>query len=176
MMQVTNEAFTPVLGEGNLCEPSAIYVGALTDQGGNIINTFTRMGVPLGICSGHREGTCVTWALEISGTERAVNRWAGSCVELDCKKRISKVTAMAGVFNHSVCNNDELKEIQLEVLELDQALDLVRRNDTRYEGDYCLVHKRSMLLADVSLCSCMNGTRSLGSWLQLELSFRRTHE
>ena len=89
---------------------------------------------------------------------------------------ISKVTTMAGVFNHSVCNNNELKKIQLEVLELDQALDLVRRNDTRYERHYCLVHEGSMLLVDVSLCSCMNGTRSLGSWLQLEVSFRRTHE
>ena len=96
---------------------------------------------------------------------------AGSCVNLDSKKLISKVTAMAGVFNHSVCKNDELKEIQLEVLELDQALDLVRRNDTKYEGHYCLVHKESMLLVDVSLCGCMNGTRSLGYWLQLELSF-----
>ena len=141
-----------------------------------MINTFTRMGVPVGICSGHREGTCVTWALGISGAERAANGGAGSCMNLDCKKRISEVTAMAGVFNHSVCNNDELKEIQLEVLELDQALDLVRRNDTRYEGHYCLVHKGSMLLVDVSLCSCTNGTPSLESWLQLEQSFRRTHE
>ena len=175
-MQVTIEAFTPALGEGNPCEPSAIYVGAAVDQGGNMINTFTRMGVPVGICSAHREGTCVTWALGISGTERAANGGAGSCVNLEWKKLISKVTTMAGVFNHSVCNNDELKEIQLEVLELDQALDLVRRNDTRYEGHYCLVHKGSMLLVDVSLCSCMNRTRSLGSWLQLEVSFRRTHE
>ena len=139
-MQVTIEAFTPVLGEGNPCELSAIYVGAMVNQGGNMINTFTRMGVPVGICSGHREGTCVTWALGISGTERAANGGAGSCVNLDCKKLISKVAAMAGAFNHSVCNNDELEEIQLEVLELDQALDLVRRNDTRYKGHYCLVH------------------------------------
>ena len=152
-----------------------------------MINTFTRMGVPDGICSAHREGTCVTWVLGISGAERAANGGAGSCVNLGCKKLISKVTTMAGVFNHSVCNNDELKEIQLEVLELNQALDLVRRNDTRYEGHYCLVHKGSMLLADVSLCSCMlladvslcscmNETRSLGSWLQLEVSCRCTHE
>ena len=139
-MQVTIEAFTPVLGEGNPCEPSAIYVGATANQGGNMINTFTRMGVPVGNCSGHREGTCVAWALGISGTERAANGGAGSCVNLDCKKRISKVAAMAGAFNHSVCNNDELKEIQLEVLELDQALDLVRRNDTKHKGQYCLVH------------------------------------
>ena len=74
-------------------------------------------------------------------------------MNLDCKKLISKVTAVAGAFNHSVCNNDELKEIQLEVLELDQALDLARRNDTRYKGHYCPVHKGSMLLVDVSLCS-----------------------
>ena len=106
-----------------------------------MINTFTRMGVPIGICSAHRERTCVTWALGISRTERAANGGAGSCVNLECKKRISKLTTMAGVFNHSVCNNDELKEIQLEVLELDQALDLVRRNDMRYEGHYCLAHK-----------------------------------
>ena len=69
-----------------------------------MINTFTRMGVPVGICSSHREGTRVTWALGISGTERAANGGAGSCVNLDYKKLISKVTAMAGVFNHSVCN------------------------------------------------------------------------
>ena len=141
-----------------------------------MMNTFTRMGVPVGICPAHREGTCVTWALEISTTKRAANGGAGSCVNLECKKLISKVTTMAGVFNQTVCNNDKLKEIQLEVLDLDQALDLVRRNDTRYEGHYCLVYKGSMLLVDVSLCSCMNETRSLGSWLQLEVSFRRQHE
>ena len=101
-MQVTIEAFTPVLAEGNPCEPSAIYVGATVDQEGNMINTFTRMGSPVGICSGHREGTCVTWALGISRTERAANGGAGSCVNLDCKKLISKVTAVAGAFNHSV--------------------------------------------------------------------------
>ena len=80
-----------------------------------------------------------------------------------CKKLRSNVTAMAGAFNHSVCNNDELKEIQLEVVELNQALDLVRRNDTRYKGHYCFVYKGSMFLVDVSLCSCMNGTSSLTS-------------
>ena len=166
-MQVAIEAFTPVLGEGNPCEPSAIYVRTTADQGGNTINAFTRMGVPVLLRSSGRH-VCHLGAGDLGDGESG-QRGAGSCVNLDCKKLISKVTAMAGVFNDSVCNNDELKEIQLEVLELDQALDLVRRNDTRYEGHYCLVHKGSMLLVDGSLCSCMNWTRSLGSWLQLEL-------
>lgn len=98
-----------------------------------MINAFTRMGVPAGICSAHREGTSVTWAMGISGTEKAANGGAGSCVNLACRRLLAKVTAMTGVFNHSsVCNNDELKDIQREVLELKQQLDLVRRNDTRF--------------------------------------------
>ena len=55
-MQVAIEAFTPVVGEGNPCEPSAIYVGATVNQGGIMINTFTRMGVPVGICSVRSSG------------------------------------------------------------------------------------------------------------------------
>lgn len=103
-----------------------------------MINAFTRMGVPAGICSAHREGTSVTWALGISGTEKAANGGAGSCVNLACRRLLAKVTAMTGVFTHSVCNNDELKDIQREVLELERQLDLVRRNDTRFFF-FCLV-------------------------------------
>lgn len=59
-----------------------------------MINTFARMGVPVGIFSVHREDTCVIWALGNSGTENAAGEGPGSCVNLECRRLMAKVAVM----------------------------------------------------------------------------------
>lgn len=128
--QVTVDAFEGILGAEN-CEPRDIYIAATVDQGRNLINAFDNMGVPVLICSGHRLNSAVSWSTGIGGTY--AKDGAGTCKNRACRDLVTKVTAMVGHMTHSVCNNDAFKKVQAEVTELTSLLELVRRNDTRYE-------------------------------------------
>ena len=131
MYQVTTDAFASIAGAEN-CEPSNIYVAATVDQGGNMINAFGNMGVPVLICSGHRLNSAVSRATGITGSFNKDG--SGTCKNRPCKELVTKATAMVGRMTHSVCNNDAFKKVQQEVSELTSILELTRRNDTRYEN------------------------------------------
>ena len=65
MYQVTTDAFASIV-EAETCEPSNIYVAATVGQGGNMINAFDNMGIPVLICSGHRLNSAVSRATGIT--------------------------------------------------------------------------------------------------------------
>lgn len=126
--QVTVDAFEGIVGSAN-CEPSNMYIAATVDQGGNMINAFRNMSVPTLVCSGHRLNSAVQWATGIGGSFKQDG--TGTCKNRLAHELVRKATAMVGHLSHSVCNNDEFKQVQRELEEICNLLELIRRDDTR---------------------------------------------
>lgn len=135
-LQVINNYFEPILGEGN-AHPAKLFIAGTVDQGGNMINALRLLGIPVLVCSGHRLNSAVGWALGINGSVREDGQ--GTCRNPVLRDLIAKMTACAVVFSHSPCNNDALADIQRELNDICRALEIVRRNDTRYFECYCCV-------------------------------------
>ena len=95
-----------------------------------MINALVLLGIDVLICSGHRLSTAVGWAFGINGSVRENGQ--GTSKNLSLRKLMATMTACAGVFSHSPCNNDAFKAVQEEVNEMGRVLEIVRRNDTRY--------------------------------------------
>ncbi|CAM9968057.1 unnamed protein product, partial [Pylaiella littoralis] len=55
------------------------------------------------------------------------------------------MTALAGVFSHSPCNNDAFKNLQTELDGLSTALEVLRRNDTRWGSVYAMLKREVRL-------------------------------
>ncbi|CAM9575148.1 unnamed protein product, partial [Ectocarpus sp. 4 AP-2014] len=130
IVEQTNKVFEPVLGKGKV-PPKDVYIAATVDQGGNMVNVFKNLGIPVQICSGHRLNSGIGWGLGISGTYNQ-QTCAGACKNKTLRKLMSTMTACAGLFNHAPCNNDELREVQSTIAEMTRSLEVVRRNDTTY--------------------------------------------
>lgn len=62
----------------------------------------------------------------------------GTCNNPSLRGVVSVMTALAGVFSHSPCNNDAFKKLQTELDGLSTALGVLRRNDTRCVFCVCL--------------------------------------
>ena len=124
---MTKDVFEPVLGAGNDCDPKDIFIGATCDQGRNSINALESMGIPVNVCDAHKNNSVVGWGLGINGS-------ANTCKNEDARKLMNKAAAMVGHFSHSTVNNDAFKDVQKDMEELEKTLELVRRNDTRYES------------------------------------------
>lgn len=121
---MTKDVFEPVMGAGNDCDPSDIYIGATCDQGRNFINACTSMGIPVNVCYAHKLNSVVGWGLGINGS-------ASTGRNPVARQLINKAAAMVGHFSHSTVNNDAFQDLQNQMEELEVALQLVRRNDTR---------------------------------------------
>ena len=127
---MTKDVFEPVLAAGNDCDPKDIFIGATCDQGRNFINALESMGIPVNVCYAHKNNSVVGWGL-------GINRSANTCKNEDARKLMIKEAAMVGHFSHSTVNNDAFKDVQNDTEELKKTLELVRRNDTRYESRWC---------------------------------------
>lgn len=55
---------------------------------------------------------------------------------------MSVMTACAGLFSHSACNNDALKAVQDDMGELSRTLEVLSRNDTRCADFFVRSHIR----------------------------------
>lgn len=120
--QLTTEYFAGLMGES--VEPSDVFLAFTVDQGGNVVNACTALGVPVVKCNCHRINSAVVWALGIAGS-------AATCKNVDMGELMKKQAALVGVYSHSAVNNDMLKAIQRLQADLYRVLELMRRNDTR---------------------------------------------
>ena len=122
---------------GDSCEPNDVFVAATVDQGGNMVNAFRNLGVPVLACTGHRLNTAIKRSLGIAGMFTAGG--GDSCKNAQLRSLLQRASAMVGAFSHSPVNNDECKSLQREMKNMDgdipDVLELIRRNDTR-----CTVH------------------------------------
>ena len=59
--------FSGICGEDS-CQPNDVFVAVTVDQGGNMMNAFRNLGVPVLVCTGHRLNTATKWSLGITGT------------------------------------------------------------------------------------------------------------
>lgn len=125
--QLTREYFADFMREH--MEPKDVFLAFTVDQGGNVVNACTALGVPVVKWNCHRVNTAVLWASGIAGNGRR-NRAMGEVMK--------KLAALVGVFSHSVVNNDKLKELQRLEEELHAVCELIRRNaqgDCVYGGN-----------------------------------------
>ncbi|CAB1104121.1 unnamed protein product [Ectocarpus sp. CCAP 1310/34] len=100
---LTLEYFKDLIGPS--VQPHDVFLGFTVDQGKNIVNAYTALGVPVVECNCHRVNSAVLWALGIAGCARTCkNKLMGDLMK--------KLAASVGVFSHSAVNNDMLKEIQ----------------------------------------------------------------
>lgn len=95
-----------------------------------MVNAFESMGVPVLICTGHRLNSGINWGMGIAGSFVKATQ-TGTCKNPELRNLTAVMTALAGVFSHSPCNNDAFKKLQTELDELCTALEVLRRNDTR---------------------------------------------
>lgn len=75
--QVTNDYFEPILGEGNV-SPEKLFLAVTVDQGGNMVNAFKNMGIPVLICTRHRLNSGIGWGFGINGTYNKQTK-TGTC-------------------------------------------------------------------------------------------------
>lgn len=101
-----------------------------------MVNAFTALGVPVLVCTGHRLNSSINWGLGISGSWDKTKK-TGTCKNLVLRELVAVMTALAGVFSHSPCNNDAFKDVQTEMDDMCSALEVVRRNATRYVCCVC---------------------------------------
>lgn len=120
--QLTLEYFADFMG-GSV-EPKDVFLAFTVDQGKNIVNACTALGVPVVECNCHRVNSAVLWALGIAGS-------ATTCKNKLMGDLMKKLAALVGVFSHSAVNNDMLKAIQRLEADLHRVYELIRRNDTR---------------------------------------------
>lgn len=102
-----------------------------------MVNAFEGMGVPVLICTGHRLNSGINWGIGISGSFKKATQ-EGTCKNPVLRNLVAVMTALAGVFSHSPCNNDAFKNLQTELDQLSNALEVLRRNDTRCVFCACL--------------------------------------
>ena len=125
--------FSGICGEDS-CEPNDVFVAATVDQGGNMVNAFRNLGVPVLVCTGHRLNTAIKWSLGIAGTFTAGG--GGTCKNAQLRSLLQRASAMVGVFSRSPVSNDEFKSLQREMKHMNgdipDVLELIQRNDTRY--------------------------------------------
>lgn len=107
---------------GESVKAQDVFLAFTVDQGLNVVNACTALGVPVIKCICHRVNSAVLWALGIAGKGRK-NTVMGDLMK--------KLAALVGVFSHSAVNNDKLKELQRLENDLHQVYALTRRNDTR---------------------------------------------
>ncbi|CAM9158495.1 unnamed protein product, partial [Pylaiella littoralis] len=119
---LTLEYFKDLIGPS--VQPHDVFLGFTVDQGKNIVNACTGLGVPVVECNCHRVNSAVLWALGIAGS-------ATTCKNKLMGDLMKKLAALVGVFSHSAVNNDMLKEIQRLEADLHRVYELIRRNDTR---------------------------------------------
>ena len=79
-----------------------VFLAFTVDQGGNVVNAYEALGVPVIKCNCRRVNSAVLWALGIAGKGRK---------NKDMGELMKKLAALVGVFNHSAVNNDKLKEL-----------------------------------------------------------------
>lgn len=129
---------------GPSVQPHDVFLGFTVDQGKNIVNACTGLGVPVVECNCHRVNSAVLWALGIAGS-------ATTCKNKLMGDLMKKLAALVGVFSHSAVNNDMLKEIQRLEADLHRVYELIRRNDTR-----CVDGEDFLFLRFVFRCSALN--------------------
>ncbi|CAN0150298.1 unnamed protein product [Pylaiella littoralis] len=149
--EVINNYFEPILGEGN-AHPAKLFIAGTVDQGGNMINAFRLLGIPVLVCSGHRLNSAVGWALGINGSIREDGQ--GTCRNPVLRDLIAKMTACAAVFSHSPCNTDALADIQRELNDICRALEIVRRNNTRWASQHAMLLRLLRLYKAITSTSC----------------------
>ena len=135
--QETSSWFADVYGYDVV--PSMVFVGAASDQGMNVVNAFGNCGVEVVLCNAHRLNTAVHWALGIAGSD-ATN------MNPEMKALVGKIAALVGHFSHSSANNDAFRAVQEALIATDDvdeldALNLVRRNDTRWGGTHAMFRR-----------------------------------
>ncbi|CAB1111165.1 unnamed protein product [Ectocarpus sp. CCAP 1310/34] len=118
--QLTKEYFGGFMGES--VEPSDVFLAFTVDQGGNVVNACTALGVQVVKCNCHRINSAVVWALGIAGS-------ATTCRNTKMGGLMKKLAALVGVFSPSAVNN-MLKELQRLETDLHRIYELMRRNDT----------------------------------------------
>lgn len=122
-MQLITEFFAEMMGDK--VEPKDVILAFTVDQGGNVVNACTNLGVEVIKCNAHRLNSVTMWALGLAGSPN-------TCQNKEMEVLMKKLAACVGVWSHSAVNNDELKEIQLLQEGLDHVYQVIRRNDTRY--------------------------------------------
>ncbi|CAB1103007.1 unnamed protein product [Ectocarpus sp. CCAP 1310/34] len=137
--KLTLEYFSGFMGES--VQPSDVFLAFTVDQGKNIINACTALGVTVVECNCHRLNTAVVWALGIAGKGR-LNPAMGTLMK--------KLAAMVGVFSHSAVNNDELKELQRLEEGFSRIYELLRPNDTRWTSQFKMMDRVLALKKPIS--------------------------
>eukprot|EP00903_Cladosiphon_okamuranus_P020866 g19162.t1 len=147
--EVTTEFFAPIVGDTNAA-PEKIYVAATVDQGGNMVNAFRALRVPVLICTGHRLNSSINWGLGISGSWDKTKA-TGTCKNLVLRELVAVMTALAGVFSLSPCNNDAFEDMQTELDDMWRALEVLRRNDTRWGSVFAMMKRELRLYAPLQV-------------------------
>eukprot|EP00903_Cladosiphon_okamuranus_P011710 g11013.t1 len=133
---LTLEYFKDLIGTS--VQPRDVFLGFTVDQGKNIVNACTALGVPVVECNCHRVNSAVLWALGIAGS-------ATTCKNKLMGDLMKKLAALVGVFSHSAVNNDMLKEIQRLEADLHRVYELIRRNDTRWTSQFRMMARLLIL-------------------------------
>jgi hypothetical protein len=125
--QVTNDFFNTFMPAG--FKPKDVYVAGTVDQGGNVANAITALGIPLVLCNAHRLNTALSWGLGISGSAR-------TCKNTPFRNLLGKMAALVGVFSHAAGNNDLLSLVQTnEIHSIQSELEEIRASAATME-DY----------------------------------------
>ncbi|CAB1106218.1 unnamed protein product [Ectocarpus sp. CCAP 1310/34] len=134
---LTLEYLTDLMG-GSV-ESQDVFLAFTVDQGKNVVNACTALGVPVVECNCHRVNSAVLWALGIAGSVTT------------CKnKPMKKLAALVGVFSHSAVNNDMLKELQRLEADLHRIYETIRRNDTRWTSQQKMMGRLLILKKPIS--------------------------
>jgi hypothetical protein len=131
---------------GSAVTPSDVYIGAVADQGLNVVNAFRNCDVEVILCNAHRLNTATKWALGLAGSDTTNEN-------PEMKALLGKCAALVGYFSHSSSSNDQLRTIQADLVytgdedeaevlrHVEDVLNLVRRNDTRWVGNHAMIHR-----------------------------------
>ena len=136
VVQETARLFAPICGDEE-CEPMDVYIAATVDQGGNIVNAFKCLLVPVIIYSAHRLNSMVSWGVGINGSE-------GNSRNPSLNDLIKRASS------HSAVASDALKDIQLEMGT--KVLKPSRRCDTRCACALARLFAKSCLRLGFMFC------------------------
>jgi len=142
VVQETARLFAPICGDEE-CEPMDVYIAATVDQGGNIVNAFKCLLVPVLICSAHRLNSMVSWGIGINGSE-------GNSGNPSLNDLINCASGLVTRFSHSAVASDALKDIQLEMGT--KVLKPSRRCDTRCACALARLFAKSCLRLGFMFC------------------------
>ena len=146
VVQETARLFAPICGDEE-CEPMDVYIAATVDQGGNIVNAFKCLLVPVIIYSAHRLNSMVSWGVGINGSEGNSRNTSRNPSLNDLIKRASGLVSR---FSHSAVASDALKDIQREMGT--KVLQPSRRCDTRYACALARLFAKSCLRFGFMFC------------------------